>query len=105
LVIAVDDLQWCDPSSLRFLGFLVRRLDGLPILLAATMRSAEPGTDAALLSELAHDPFTETIEPGPVSEDAAREMAAALLGPQADARFASACHEATGGNPLLLKSC
>jgi DNA-binding CsgD family transcriptional regulator len=103
LVIAVDDLQWCDPSSLRFLGFLVRRLDGLPILLAATMRSAEPGTDAALLSELAHDPFTETIEPGPVSEDAAREMAAALLGPQADARFASACHEATGGNPLLLK--
>jgi hypothetical protein len=69
------------------------------------MRSAEPGTDAALLSELAHDPFTETIEPGPVSEDAAREMAAALLGPQADARFASACHEATGGNPLLLKSC
>ena len=103
LVVAVDDLQWCDPSSLRFLAFLVRRLDGLPILLAATMRSAEPGTDAALLSELAHDPFTETIEPGPVSEDAVREMATMLLGSAADARFASACHEATGGNPLLLK--
>ena len=30
LLLIVDDLQWCDEPSLRWLCYLVRRLDGLP---------------------------------------------------------------------------
>jgi DNA-binding CsgD family transcriptional regulator len=48
VVLAVDDLQWCDPGSLRALGFLLRRLEGLPVLIAATLRTGEqhPGRGA-----------------------------------------------------------
>ena len=34
LVLAVDDLHWCDRPSLRFLAYLARRLEGQPILVA-----------------------------------------------------------------------
>jgi predicted ATPase len=39
LLLAVDDLHWCDRPSLRFLAYLARRLDGAPVLLATTLRS------------------------------------------------------------------
>ncbi|MDQ3725599.1 MAG: AAA family ATPase, partial [Actinomycetota bacterium] len=55
LLLAIDDLHWCDRPSLRFLTFLVRRLEGLPVAVAATLRDAEPGTDPTLLGELVHD--------------------------------------------------
>ena len=42
LLLAVDDLQWCDHPSLRFLAYLARRLDGLPVLVACGVRSSEP---------------------------------------------------------------
>src|SRR2546430_6849993 len=51
-LIAVDDVQWLDPSSSRALGFALRRLDGRPVLLLLTRRLAEgghpPGTGRAL---------------------------------------------------------
>ena len=34
LLLAVDDLHWCDRPSLRFLAYLARRLEGLPALVA-----------------------------------------------------------------------
>ena len=40
LVLVVDDLHWADEPSLRWLGYLVRRLDGLPVLLVP--RSGHP---------------------------------------------------------------
>ena len=57
-MLAVDDLHWCDRPSLRFLAYLARRLEGLPVLVPATVRTDEPGTDVALLGEIAHDPAT-----------------------------------------------
>ncbi len=74
LLLSVDDLHWCDRPSLRFLAYLVRRLEGVPILVAATIRSTEPGTDAALLAELTQDPATVAIAPGPLSETAVGEL-------------------------------
>src|SRR5205085_8016941 len=38
LLLAVDDLHWCDAPSLRFLAYLARRLEGTPILVACTLR-------------------------------------------------------------------
>ena len=29
VVICVDDVQWCDGASLRYLAYLVKRLEGL----------------------------------------------------------------------------
>jgi len=99
LVLAVDDLHWCDRPSLRFLAYLTPRLEGAPLLLGATLRSAEPGTDPVLLGEIARDPLTASVRPQPLSVDGV----AALLGPDAERDFVAAVHEATGGNPLLLR--
>jgi DNA-binding NarL/FixJ family response regulator len=99
LVLTVDDLHWCDRPSLRFLAYLTPRLEGAPLLLGATLRSTEPGTDPVLLGEIARDPLTVSVRPQPLSVDGV----AALLGPDAERPFVAAVHEATGGNPLLLR--
>ena len=49
LALFVDDAQWADEPSLAFFGFLARRLEELPILLVAAVRSATanpPGSAA-----------------------------------------------------------
>jgi DNA-binding NarL/FixJ family response regulator len=103
LLLAVDDLQWCDRPSLRFIAYLTRRLEGVPILVPATMRTTDPGTDPALLGEIAHDPLTVALRPGPLSESGVVECVRAQLGEDADVAFSRACHDSTGGNPLLLR--
>ncbi|HTE63130.1 MAG TPA: AAA family ATPase [Solirubrobacteraceae bacterium] len=103
LLLAVDDLHWCDRPSLRFLAYLARRLDGAPVLVATTLRSNEPPTDPALLGEIVNDPATLPLRPGPLSATAVDELVRERLGAGADVAFCTACHEATGGNPLLLR--
>ncbi|UUY05495.1 AAA family ATPase [Svornostia abyssi] len=103
LVLAIDDLHWVDRPSLRFLAYLARRLDGAPVLLAATLRSAEPGVDPVLLAELVQDPAVASLRPRPLSEDAVGALLAERLGEPGEPAFVEACHRATGGNPLLLR--
>ncbi|MBJ7331172.1 MAG: AAA family ATPase [Solirubrobacteraceae bacterium] len=103
LVLAIDDLHWVDRPSLRFLAYLVRRLEGTQVLVVATLRSAEPGTDPALLAELVHDPLVEALRPRPLSSEAVAALARERLGEDGEEAFVAACHRATGGNPLLLR--
>ena len=77
LLLEVDDLHWCDRPSLRFLAYLVRRLEGQPVLVTASVRTGDPPTDAALLAEIANDPATAHVRPGPLSEEAVGELVAA----------------------------
>jgi DNA-binding NarL/FixJ family response regulator len=102
LLLTIDDLHWCDRPSLRMLAYVVRRLEGIPLLIVATLRTNEPGSDPALLAEIAHDPMTDRIQPGPLSPAAMPALIERRLGSAPDGAFASACHDATGGNPLLL---
>ncbi|MTD45083.1 hypothetical protein GKE82_12470 [Conexibacter sp. W3-3-2] len=99
----VDDLHWCDPASLRFLVYLARRLDGLPVLLVGTLRTGETGTDPHLLAELLVAPQTETLTLAPLTPTATAGLVRARLGADADDAFCVACHDASGGNPLLLR--
>jgi DNA-binding CsgD family transcriptional regulator len=101
LFIAIDDLQWTDAPSLRWLTHLTRRIDGLPVCVAATVRpSAQEGP---LLSELLVDPGTALVRPTALSEAAVTELVQAELGAGAEEAFSLACHRTTGGNPLLLR--
>ena len=65
LVLAVDDLQWCDAPSARALAFMARRLEGLPLALILASRPLDPAfaPDAAAL---AADPATELSAATPV---------------------------------------
>jgi DNA-binding CsgD family transcriptional regulator/tetratricopeptide (TPR) repeat protein len=102
-LVAIDDLHWCDRASLRFVAYLVHRLEGLPVLIGASLRTGEPGTDQALVADISGDPATVAVHPGALSRAGVAQLVGELLGAGADAAFVSACHEATGGNPLLLR--
>src|SRR6185295_4665728 len=43
------------------------------------------------------------VRPVPLSADAVQELVRERLGAEAEDAFCAACHEATGGNPLLLR--
>jgi DNA-binding CsgD family transcriptional regulator len=100
LMLSVDDGHWSDPLSLRFLAYLSRRLDGVPVLVAATGRPFDPESDALWL-ELSQDPGATLLRPGTLSETAVSALVRARLGSEADESFCRACHRATGGNPLF----
>lgn len=101
LMLAIDDAHWVDSASLRFLGHLARRGEGLPVLTLAATRLGEPGTDAELLERELLDLAAATIQPAPLTRAATAGLVRATLAEAADARFADACHDATGGNPFL----
>jgi predicted ATPase len=103
LVLAVDDLHWCDRPSLRFLAYVTRRLDGLPVLLGVTLRTTDPGSDPALMSEIANDLASTALRPGPLTDAAVRSLVRTALGGEAADAFCAAVHAATGGNPLLVR--
>ena len=67
-----------------------------------SVRSGEPATDDALLAEVAGDPVTVPVRPAALSAAATTTLVRARLGEDADQAFADACHETTGGNPLLV---
>jgi DNA-binding CsgD family transcriptional regulator len=102
LLLAVDDLHWCDSASLRFLAYLARRLEDLPVVLVASLRSSEPETDQAILEELISEPHAQLLIPGPLTAAAAAEVVRDRLGEGVETAFAEACHSSTDGNPLLL---
>jgi tetratricopeptide (TPR) repeat protein len=98
----VDDLHWCDTSSLRYLAYLLHRVEGIPVLIVATLRTGEQHEDDELLTELAADPATTIVHPGPLTQEGVADLVRERLGDAAD-RFIAACHHTTSGNPLLVR--
>jgi DNA-binding CsgD family transcriptional regulator len=101
LALAVDDVQWADPSSLRWLAYLARRLAGVPVCVFATLRPVE--VEHPLLTELLADPETAIVRPTALSAPSVAELVRQELGAGAEEAFCLAAHHATGGNPLLLR--
>ena len=88
LLLALDDLHWCDRASLRFLAYFARRLEGLPVLVAASLRPAEPGADRRSRPSSPTIPATP-LRPGPLGEAAVAELVRERLGDDADHAFAA----------------
>jgi class 3 adenylate cyclase/DNA-binding CsgD family transcriptional regulator len=101
VALAVDDLQWSDPPSMRWLAYLARRLEGVPVSVLATLRPIED--EHPVLAELLADPATAIVRPTALSAPSVAELVQQELGADAEDAFCLACHHATGGNPLLLR--
>jgi DNA-binding CsgD family transcriptional regulator len=99
VALAVDDLQWSDTESLRFLNYVTPRLDGLRLAVLATTRTGDKPIDVV---RLAASPEATVLRPGPLSIDATATICATRLGAGIEPDFASACRNATGGNPFFL---
>jgi DNA-binding CsgD family transcriptional regulator len=103
LALVVDDVHWADASSLAWTHYLVRRMDGLPVLVLLAMRTYEPGTRSTLLEAVRAEPHAELVTPKPLTVGAVSELIELTLGASPDAAFSQAVRRATGGNPFLLR--
>ena len=51
-LVTIEDIHWCDRSTLEFLTYLVHRIDGMRLLVVATCRSDELAANEPLLASL-----------------------------------------------------
>ena len=103
LVVMVDDLHWADVPSQRFLSYLLRRLDGVPVLMALALRPHEANPDDELLQEIIRTPGARLLHPAPLSDAAITALVSEGLAEAPTERFVRACGEVTLGNPMLLR--
>jgi len=102
MLLCVDDAHWGDTASLRWLHYLARRLEGLPVALAVASRPGEAGPDSDVLGVIAAEPITRLVRLEALSEEASALFVGRALGVPADEQFCAACHAVSGGNPFLL---
>jgi len=98
LFLGIDNIHLADAWSMRCLAYIRNRVLDLPVLLVLTsVIGHPPHREVALLDMVGSTPLTITLNG---LGDAA---AAEILG-LAPGELASACREATGGNPVLLQA-
>jgi DNA-binding CsgD family transcriptional regulator len=103
LCVVVDDAHWADAASLRYLGFLLTRLEELSAALVVATRPLEVGTDAGLLATLTTDASADVIRLPPLTRAAVAQLVQSRLGGVPDSAFIDACLHATRGTPFLLR--
>jgi tetratricopeptide (TPR) repeat protein len=110
LLLAFDDLQWCDRETLEWLHFLLRYEPQARLLIAGTVRpeevsAEEAGADhplAALLLELRSNGQVTELELGPLSLAETAALAAQVKGQELNGARAQRLFGETEGNPLFV---
>lgn len=104
LALVVDDMQWADEPSLRFLTYLANRLDDRSVLLAVAMTAPHTDGPAARAADLlAGLGPTASLWLAPLTPAGTETVVRGHWREPPRERFAAVCHELTGGNPLLLR--
>jgi DNA-binding CsgD family transcriptional regulator len=100
LLIAVDDVQWLDPSSSSALAFALRRLATNDVLLLLARRVVEeaqpPGLEQAMDAER-----VQRVTVGPLSVGALHRYLRDRLGRAFARQTLLRIHERSGGNPFF----
>jgi DNA-binding CsgD family transcriptional regulator/tetratricopeptide (TPR) repeat protein len=99
MLLVLEDLQWSDEATLRWLRLVLGRVAGLPLAVVLTARPPRRGTE--LHRFLTGLPQDDVVRLGPLPPDDVRALAAQVLhsdpGP-----LLTGVLDATGGNPLLV---
>jgi DNA-binding CsgD family transcriptional regulator len=103
LCLVVDDAHWADAASLRYLAFLLTRLEELDIALVVATRAPEAGKDAELLRAVTTDSSADVIRLGPLTRTAVAELLEARLGKAPDPDVVDTCLRVTRGTPFLVR--
>jgi DNA-binding CsgD family transcriptional regulator len=105
LVVAIDDLQWLDTSTLRLLAFAIRRLEVHRVAIVLTQRvppfSADPlGLERAFEGERLTRLRLPGLEDGEIGS-----LLELHLGRPYSRRVTAKVAQASGGNPLFALEC
>ncbi|MGZ4278536.1 MAG: ATP-binding protein [Solirubrobacteraceae bacterium] len=106
LVLAIEDLQWADPSTLAFLGSLLSRLRDQRLLLVCTYRGDEVHRRHRLrpfLAAVQRRAAAERIELRGLSLGELAAHVPAILGRPAESRVLARLHARSGGNPFFAE--
>ena len=103
LCLMVDDAHWADAASLRYLAFLLTRIEELDAALVVATLPREAGTDAELFATVTSDPSADVIRLPPLTRAAVAQLVEARLAGVPDAVFVDACLRATRGTPFLVR--
>ena len=102
VALVLDDLHWADASTLGLLGYLLRRIEGVPLRILATARPAAPSTPlGALVTALTREGRLERmalrrLTPGET------EALARSLSPAAASELAAWLQRSAEGNPYII---
>jgi DNA-binding NarL/FixJ family response regulator len=102
VALVVDDAQWADSLSLRFLAFVVKRSDGLPLLVALGCRDVAAAERSEALAAVLSGPGS-VIRPAPLSGAAIRVLLAGAVGREFDDAVVDEAERLTEGNPLYVR--
>jgi len=97
VLVAVEDVQWLDPSSQDALAFVVRRLEGTDVRVLLTLRTGASSQVVEALDR--HRVIHEEL--AGLSLGAIRRLLAQRLGVTLPRRLLIAIQTATRGNPLF----
>jgi predicted ATPase len=103
LVLAIEDLQWADSSTLAFLASLLSRLRDQRLLLVCTYRGDELPRRHRLrpfLAAVQRGGAAERLELRGLSPGELAAHAAAILGRPPESRVLARLHVRSGGNPF-----
>ena len=102
VLLVVDDVHWCDLESLRWIGFVVRRLEGVNLAVLLAARPPDVQTPQRAFTTLQDEPRVQRVVLEPLTGEATAVIVRGRFG-AADDAFVGACHAASGGNPFLLR--
>jgi DNA-binding SARP family transcriptional activator len=105
LLLALDDLQWCDEDTIDAVGFVLHTFPEAPVLVAATLRDHEvdPAHPAVrLVDELDRDGVVARVPLARLDAACTAELAHRLTGADVDGPAAQRLFAATDGNPLFV---
>jgi hypothetical protein len=98
VVLAIDDAQWLDVASARALAFAIRRLDGLPIGAALTLRD---GHDEPLSLEAEGPERTTVLRLGGLDVETISRIIRSRVAGEVPRRRLARIHDRAGGNPMF----
>ena len=99
VVLAVDDVQWLDPSSASVLTFALRRMGEQPVHVLLARRTGERAEPSELESAFETD-RVERLPVGPLTLGALHTLLQARLGRTFSRPSLLRVHETSGGNPF-----
>jgi DNA-binding CsgD family transcriptional regulator len=100
VLIAVDDVQWLDPSSSSALAFALRRLDGSPVL-ALLARRIDGSSEASDVERAIAPERLMRLEMGPLSLGALHRLLQEQRGRAFAHQTLVRIRELSGGNPFF----